>query len=323
MEDAQVIDNKPVKRELPMLAQAGMVQMVNPDNIRKYAEQQKEIKRQVLRCTNKIDWVPMGDNMYLTRGGCNKIAALYGISTYFDEPIIEKIENEKQPGAYKVTVRVTCRMTHPALGTTIEREEYGSAESTDDFFAKRVKWEEKDGQKVKEEYYLPVSEINQSNVVKKAVTNASNRAIKSIAGIENVMLDDLKDLGFDVENMKAVNYDRGSKGGSKSDTWTQKDSDVANEVRQILWECAAHDNAAYEAILIRLTEFEIDGRKIPGKKSLKDLSAKQLKYLPKKAREEFQRTYGMTWEQHLQSGNGEKKDNGNATAGNQPAQPGT
>jgi hypothetical protein len=223
------------------------------------------MRKTAINLTNMDDWIDQGGKPYLQKAGCDKISGGFGVK--FFDVITEKENVTDDKGTY-----IAYITTGYASWNNKEIHETGTATSRDDFFALRK--DKETGEKI----LLPLSEIDPMDVRKKSHTNFQNRAIKGLLGLsftwEEIEQQSGGRLGRNV--CGSVNYKSGSKGGSNS-------KQVDTEVRAKLWErlVAAMDGEENHARgkLKEFTTYEWQGKQIPGKLNINDVSDKQLKFV--------------------------------------------
>lgn len=147
-----------------------------------------------LRVTNHYDWVDQNGKPYLTSSGAEKIARLFGISWKIEK--IEKVKTEDEKGEfyyYQATgVFSLGKDSIVAVGT---------CSSKDAFFAK-----------VKDEW-KPLSEIDETNIMKSSYSNCIVNGITRILGLRNLTWEQVKEGGIDVNQVAKIEYKK--KGGQK------------------------------------------------------------------------------------------------------------
>ncbi len=173
--------------------------ILNQDFV-KLAEQRfdviNKVKKMSLSVTNQHDWVDMGGKPYLTSGGCQKIARLFGISWQ-----IIRNDKTRDPDTghyfYVVTGEFWINKHENEKITEI-----GTKSTQDKFFGK-VRGQQR-----------PVSEIDEPNLQKSAVTNCIARGISSILGLRNISWKDINPH-MKEKPVASVSYASGGGGGGK------------------------------------------------------------------------------------------------------------
>jgi hypothetical protein len=213
-------------------------------------EQVKRIKLIALSVTNETDWRDMGGKPYLETSGCDKVANLFGIN--FVELSVSK-GSEVVDGRPVVTytAQVTARFGGRSL------QEIGVCNSNDDFFAK------------KNGTLIPYSEIDQTDIQKKAVTNAKSRALKRILGLGGMTWDDVRSAKVNRDAIGGVDYHRRKGGGTP-----QADSSAKIRLRNYLVDLAAWQDTTPEELLKQYTAFQGKEGKLTSASSVDRMSDK-------------------------------------------------
>lgn len=222
------------------------------DNIIAMAEQAEKrieainkIKQIALRVTNANDWVDQGGKPYLQTSGAEKIARLFGISWRIDEPQWHIDED----GHFEYTYKGYFSMGN------VEIEAIGTRTSRDEFFT----W---GGKK-------PPSEIDRGDVKKAAYTNCIGNGITRLLGIRNLTWEDLAAAGIGKEDVSKIEY--------KKPEMSQEAKDQRAEIGRMLLEMAGGSEEAAAEKLKEFTSFiGRDGKEVPGKTKLKELTEKMI-----------------------------------------------
>ncbi|MDE2106468.1 MAG: hypothetical protein KGL39_55150, partial [Patescibacteria group bacterium] len=162
------------------------------------------------------------------------------------------------------------------LATSPDRiTEIGACSSRDEFFAKVGRGDEA--------VFLPMSAVDETDIAKKAHTNAVVRGVTSLLGIRNVTVEQLEAAGLRVDRIKGVKYDSGSKGGrgeqqsATTDAATLKDEAAKRtELRKWLEEMNDGDIGGAQGQLIDLTRFKGKDGKEQSRNSVDQLSGRWL-----------------------------------------------
>jgi hypothetical protein len=153
-----------------------------------------------IRRTNPNDWVDQNGKPYLTSSGAEKIARLFGISWKILKS--EKVLSNDEKGQfyfYQVSGLFSL------AGNKDSVESVGTCSSKDQFFAKH---------KVNGESVLkPISEVDETNIMKAAYSNCVANGITRLLGIRNLTWDQVKQGGIDQSKTPKVNYASGGAGG--------------------------------------------------------------------------------------------------------------
>ena len=242
------------------------------DEVVRIAELQVDLRNRLLgvlvKTTSPKNWVDLGGNPYLAKGGCEAFAATIGISYEILKP--ERRMSDDEVGAFYI---------YETIGTFIYRgvsiTAMGMATSRDQFFAKaHGEWR-------------PQSEINEANISKKAYTNCFNNGIKKSLGLSSLTWADLEAVGMNPNDIAAVQY--GAEPAKKPAPSGQKpsakpassngDDKTPDEYRKLtgemILEIVEGDMLRAQDELEMITAWENkDGKHIKGKRSVKDISDK-------------------------------------------------
>jgi hypothetical protein len=149
-----------------------------------------------IRRTNENDWVDLSGKPYLTASGAEKIARLFGISWKILKS--EKVMSNDEKGQFYF-YQVTGIFSLAGWKDSVEA--VGTCSSKDQFFAKR-------GGELK-----PISEIDETNIMKAAYSNCVANGVCRLLGIRNLTWDQVKAGGIDSSKAAKVNYANGGAGG--------------------------------------------------------------------------------------------------------------
>ena len=159
----------------------------------------KQIKELTFKLTNSHDWVDMQGKPYLQASGAEKVARPFGVSWKLEQPKKETISDEN--GSYYM---YSCKGKFTLGGKTIEV--FGTCSQKDKFFGRDKNG--KNGLKA-------ASEIDETNIIKKATTNAIAKGVSTILGIRNLTWAELEKGGIKREGSAKVTYAQGGAGGGK------------------------------------------------------------------------------------------------------------
>lgn len=188
------------ERELVVLPGTGITETT--DDIiasaeRRLAKVEKIIELSLKR-TNQNDWVDQQGKPYLTSSGAEKIARLFGVCWKILKS--EKIISEDEKGHFYF-YQVTGVFS---LGKGVDSiEAVGTCSSKDQFFAK-VHGE-----------LRPLSEVEETNIMKAAYSNCVVNGITRLLGIRNLTWEQVKAGGIDQSKVAKVDYATGGAGGGK------------------------------------------------------------------------------------------------------------
>lgn len=237
----------------------------------KYMSALARIRRLSIGMTSVADWTNQGGNPYLLKSGCDKIAGGFGIQVYDTRGEKEVITDDK--GEY-----IMYTFAGNARWQNNVSQQIGICSTRDDFFALR------NGE------YLPLSEVDITDVKKKAFTNFLNRIIKALLGLSFTWqeIDEYSSGRITKETVTGVAYHGGSKGGA-APVATADDVKIRKELTEMLMEIANGDKDAAREHLIQLTAFEgRDGKQVAGIGDSRRLSGKRLSIAYDKAKKEYE-----------------------------------
>ena len=150
-----------------------------------------------LKMTNQNDWIDQQGKPYLTGSGAEKVGRLFGVCWKILKK--EKTISEDEKGNFYI-YEYTGEFT---LGKD-RIETVGTCSQKDQFFAKK-------GGELK-----PISEIDETNIMKAAYTNCIVNGITRILGIRNLTWEQVEKAGNIKRGSTAkVNYAEGGAGGGK------------------------------------------------------------------------------------------------------------
>ncbi len=149
----------------------------------------RKIKTLALKQTNAKDWADMDGKPYLQASGAEKIARLFGISWRICEGYPQRDDQKDDKGSYYV---YTYKGEFEMGGKTIEV--IGTCSQRDKFFGRK-------GGELKNE-----SEIDVTNIIRKAMTNMEVNGITRMLGIRNLTWEELAEAGIKQGQSAAVNY---------------------------------------------------------------------------------------------------------------------
>lgn len=159
----------------------------------KVAERNEKLCRKIkilsIKQTNRNDWEDMEGKPYLKSSGAEKIARLFGIAWGICEgyPLKEMTNDDKGSFyIYKCQLKVT-------MGSN-SIEVMGTCSQKDKFFG------QKKGQP------RPLSEIDETNIIRKAYTNAEVNGVTRILGLRNLTWEELEEAGVERGNTHTVNF---------------------------------------------------------------------------------------------------------------------
>lgn len=230
----------------------------------KHVKLQRRLMEVVLNATNHKDWIDQSGTPYLEASGAKKIRLCVGCD--ISNVMYERVDYPDDPnGAYFVYEVVGDIKWN---GQTVP--ETGSGSSRDAFFAKR------------KGKLLPMSEVDVQNIRKKALTNFWNRAIKSILGLSFTWeeVEDITNGKITRSKCTSVSYNKnkGKSSTKSSDPDIEKKRDL---IKSMMLQMYGKEQAPIK--LEQNTSFtdKTTGKEIPGKKTVKALSDKQVIFVHK------------------------------------------
>jgi hypothetical protein len=248
------------------------------DQAEKYLKALDRIRKMAIMLTNYTDWIDENGKPYLEAAGCSKIAGAFGIKTINVSRNKEVCKDDK--GEYLRFITEGSGEWH-----TSTAHEIGSASTRDDFFAKRVKWATgADGARTKEEYLLPLSEVDLGDVEKKSFTNFMNRLIKRLLGLSFTWeeIAEYSSKRITREQCTGVKFgERGSKGANTTATAPAAAGERASIWKQLL-DVNDGETERAAAHLEKLTAYKYNDATVPGKRDINKLSDKSVAILKDK-----------------------------------------
>lgn len=236
---------------MPLLSEAQF------QDLEKRVEQQQRIRQVVLKATKPSQWRIMGESAYLEQSGCKSIAAFLGLGIDVEDPV--QVTEKDEEGSY---ISFTTKVTITFRGRSID--EYGTAHSRDPFLA---------GDK-------PQSEVNLGNIKKKSITNAYNRGIKAILGLDFSRVEVEAVIG---KIGSAVDYKKKPKEEITADDVTMK-----NDMKLKIYKMTDKDEGKFKNYIKELTTFKNKaGETIQGKTDFDKISMKQWNFKKTKVNEDY------------------------------------
>lgn len=260
------------------------------DRLAEMAQRRADVYERIrnigIHATHPSDWTKMGDTFHCGEAGVTRIARICGVSMGPPRETKIELEPDLEHGTgylYRVE-REFCVGRFETASDIIT--EVGTASSRDPFFAERGRGDEK--------VYLPSWQVDEGNILKKAVTVCMVRGVTRLLGIRGVTLDQLQAAGIDVNRLKGVSFDGGSKGGrgqQNSATVSAEELEAIKakraEIRTAVLEMAEGDVDGAKAMLQALTAFKAkDGKDVAGVTSVDALNPPRLDIALKKVRDE-------------------------------------
>ena len=232
------------------------------------AEKQVEILQKILaiaiRRTTHYDWVDQQGKPYLTASGAEKLMPLFGVN--LTNLTYEKRFSTDDKGQYYIYY---YRGTFSWKGGSIEA--IGACSSRDKFFA----WDSN------AKTFKPLSEVDETNIMKAAYSNLLVNGITRLLGIRNLSWEQLQGLGIDKGKVARVEY--GTKQATQDETKKQ------NAIGRMCLEMADGDKNKAVRCLKTLTGFTAkDGKEVEGVTSVKKLTGVRLNIAYKNIKQEYE-----------------------------------
>ena len=221
-----------------------------------------------LQITNAGDWVDQEGKPYLMGSGAEKVARLFGVKIKSVQS--RKIDSEDEKGKFYF-YETTGIAELPGGFDAIEA--LGTCSSKDVFFAKsHGEWK-------------PLSEIDETNIMKASYTNFLANAITRLLGLRNLTWEQLAQANIHKDNVAKIERN------VKKEV-SEEGKDLRTKSGDMILELCNNDKTEAANYLERLTTFEIteDGKKktIKGKRSMADLSEKQINLVYGKVKKAYE-----------------------------------
>lgn len=235
------------------------------------ADKQVEVLKKVLgiavKRTSHYDWTDMQGKPYLTSSGAEKLMPLFGVSVTGTSSVKNTTSDDKG-GYYVYQYKGTFSWKAGSI------EAIGACSSRDKFFA----W---DG-KTKE--YKPLSEVDETNIIKAAYSNMMVRGITTLLGLRNLTWEQLKDFGVDKGKVARVEYGHNTKQATPEEVKKQ------GEIWTWCLTMAENDREKAIRLIGELTKFKgRDGAMVAGVTSPKRLTGTRLNICHSKTKAEHQK----------------------------------
>lgn len=153
------------------------------------------LKEYGLKQTTNADWTDFGGNPFLEASGAEKIARALAIS--FIEPRIEREDFNDNKGQYYV---YTCYGRAKLPGNYDIVDAIGTCSSRDDFFGK-----------AKDKTWKDISDIDVTDIKKKAYTNCLGNAIRKLVGLNGLTWPELAKYQITTSGKSSVDFKKGEK----------------------------------------------------------------------------------------------------------------
>jgi len=248
----------------------------------KYVKFASRIRELALTVTSAADWIDQDGKPYLEWAGASKIAQTFGVS--YGSPTFERETGEDEKGAFIV---FHCSGNVTYMGRFVP--EIGTGSSRDPFFGKA------------HGAFLPLSEIDMTDVKKKALTNFFNRGLKSLLGLSFTWEEIAEITKGKITALKCTKVEH-DKAGSDTPETTEKRKGIMD---MILDMCGGVEMAAKQALIAYTAWTNGDGKKIPGKDSVKQLSEKQVPIIYEKVKKDHDEMTSKRNKAAAENGKGE------------------
>ncbi len=159
-----------------------------------------------LKVTNEHDWVDQQGKPYLQGSGAEKVARLFGVGWKDITTEKKRTEDENGPFYFYLTSGVFT-----LKGDAIHA--VGTCSSKDQFFAKKKEKDEETGEWTM--VLKPLSEVDETNIMKSAYTNCVVNGITRLLGLRNMTWEQLQEAGLKRDKVAGVKYGTGGAGGGK------------------------------------------------------------------------------------------------------------
>lgn len=254
------------------------------DHAQRMVSLRKRLVPIIASLTYPSDWNKFGDRARIEEGGaCRLLDPLKIRITDIQGPERERKEDEQ--GEYYV-YRYTCN-AESRFGARLEGV-IGTCTTRDKFFA-RVK--SPDGETI----LRPLSEIDQTNIEKKAYANMVVNAVSLIAGIKGLPWHVLKQAGIDESQVAEVEF-KGATGERKKKVQKKTGGKAVQDLIELCMSRAEGDKQVASELLYEWSKFTTDDGEEKGCRSFKNISEKWAGSTLRKAREDraFQDEFS-TW----------------------------
>jgi hypothetical protein len=198
----------------------------------------KRIKEYALSLTNDRDWTNLGGMPYLRAAGAEKVARPFGVRIKVNGPP-EKIRGTDVLGEYYIWIyRGTASLGANGMD---ELDVQGICSSRDKFFS------------IDDGVQLPVGEVDEPNIMKKAYNNLVMQGITRILGLRNMTWEEVKHGIADKSKASSVNY-KSRKADADPEADNEKKEIIA-KMDRILTEQVGKDDKKKRDVLMEVTTF--------------------------------------------------------------------
>jgi len=274
-----VVDQILTKQEQPPIQTTSLITNLEELDIdaiteraEKHVEKELILRKLALKVTNVQDWIDQNGKPYLQWTGASRVARILGVSytgLHFD-----RVDRTDKHGEF---CEIDCFGTIHWMGGKIE--EIGSCSSRDPLFGVRKDENEKP-------FFLPLSEVDATDVKKKSLTNFLNRGLKSMVGL-SFTWDEISEISggkITRELVNAVKYKKRGSGQPAKENPEERAAASKNGAEVWSWLTEMHGKDATTALQALTTWTDNSGRKVAGKKKIDYVSPAQMKVLYPKAK---------------------------------------
>lgn len=234
----------------------------------RFLELQDTMRKMAVNLTNQGDWVDQHGTPYLEWTGASKIACAFGVS--YGSPSFDKEVCKDDKGEY---IQFHCMAILSWNGRSLP--EIGISSTRDDFFGK------------KNGAWIPLSEVDLTDIKKKSLTNMLNRGIKSLLGLAYTWdeIESITNKKINRNGVTRIEYSTKSKGGN---TESKETKDLRVQIGEYCMEMAGGDATEAGKILEEITKWtNNEGKAMAGKTSCKDITEKALPVVYGKVKAEY------------------------------------
>jgi hypothetical protein len=224
-----------------------------------------------LKRTKARDWLSVEGQPYLGHSGAEKVARLFGIK--LRNITTTKDWSEDSKGRFYI-YRTVGTAELPGGYDSIEA--LGTCSQRDKFFA----WSS--GQ------LKDTIEIDETNIMKASYTNFVVNAITHILGLRNLMWDDLKDAGINIDTIQKVEY---AKGAQKAEI-SEDGKTVRTKLGNMLLMMANNDKAEAKKLLVKFSSWTDTEKKVHSADDLTKMSEKWIRSTYGKVKADYEKTAG-------------------------------
>lgn len=228
----------------------------------------KRLTTSLLRITDASDWCDLGGKPYLTDSGVMKVRSVARVS--FGVPEVEVREGEDGKGKF---IRYTCRLIGSWRGET--HADIGTSSTRDPFFG------------MEHGKPVPFDDVDVASVMKKSITNAQHRVLTKLLGLSGMTWERLEAAGI-----KQAGGGKARFAGKAREDGSGKWSKEKEELQTMLLELNGGNEQAVLELLQKMTAFRgKDGRDVPGKRAVIEMTDKQVAYHLPRVRAEYKKTF--------------------------------